>query len=1105
MARKKSKKEELDTKNPIEKPKPLAKAKTSKSNKSSEKKGKLTVSQRERDEIDAVIDAFWAFVGKIKDAPRHLMVIGFVITLIGASFSGWAQELAGREKAGYWYAFTESDEELNRGLDGMYSNYAPEDSIKIEGVISEIEYFGLLDDCSETDSSNRELCEKYPVIHSDLGIIETETYKTLERHDIEYLFPSHISSDFNESKSDINFASDERYTQISGDSGIYFEKQDISAAVFTDVVFENILFSHVDFTDTFFVDCTFNQVSFYNVTFTKSVFSNSSFDVVLFNNVSLNSSRFENSHLDHFSVKESKFNNTNFDKTSIRASKWSYSSLENGIFQRSSMDIVIFRSLNVNDFIMVLSTIKNNIDAPETANFNFTMIKIDDIEIRVPGNVVSQYPVGAQLHFGEIFCLKCDEAEIKLGGLSAGDPGAKGGWLEGDITGEGFRLSPSTNFSLNLNHEYIVIDNVDIKTTIWWNILFDAIAFLGFGILVYAIGGKATVMGLLKFFSPFIMTAGFFSVMYVTMSQKDFLNLSRLMVVYFVPPFGKGTVIPGGIALGLDPWVLAIATAFVDIAVGVFLTWNFDLAKKIPFIGSGITRIQEKGKTMLTSLPWLERASVTGIIAFVMFPFQGSGAVGGTILGRAIGISPNKNLAAVSIGAVSGSFLLSASIVYGLGVLAVLAPIQIAVAVLFTGLLIAIYFTYQHWDDINLEDVTQSLGLHKEGLIGAQLSAAGGMVGSAGGTVLNVAGDTGKMITKRTGALVGSLVGTFTDEKYDFVDENKPIESESGVLAATPQDKAKRTVIVTGGAGFIGSHLVDRLVKRDEHVVVLDNFSSGELEFLYESIEEITLIDIDLLKDNFDDYLKGAKIVYHLAANPEVQLGITKPEVMQEQNVDVTERVLKAMKRTGCDRIVFTSTSTVYGDAKKIPTPENAALKPISAYGSSKLDAEKLIETYCKEEGFRGVSYRFANCVGPRSNHGVTYDFVHKLKAESEVLEILGDGTQHKSYFHVEDCISAVLAKNPGELCGKGEFVALNVGSKDAIDVVTLANQVCKAMKLKDVGYKFTGGVDGGRGWKGDVKKMRLDIKAMKSHGWSPNYTSRKAILETAKWLDDNY
>ena len=124
----------------------------------------------------------------------------------------------------------------------------------------------------------------------------------------------------------------------------------------------------------------------------------------------------------------------------------------------------------------------------------------------------------------------------------------------------------------------------------------------------------------------------------------------------------------------------------------------------------------------------------------------------------------------------------------------------------------------------------------------------------------------------------------------------------------------------TGGAGFIGSHLVDRLVKRDEHVVVLDNFSSGELEFLFESIENITVVDVDLLKDDFDEYLKGAKIVYHLAANPEVQLGITKPEVMQELNVDVTERVLEAMKRTGCSRIVFTSTSTVYGDAKT-PTP----------------------------------------------------------------------------------------------------------------------------------------------------------------------------------------
>ena len=1123
MPRKKAEKKAAPKKTATKKEKVQAKAKTTPKKGAAKAKGRLVVSQHEKDEIDAVIDTFWSFVDLLKKAPRHLMIIGLITTLIGASFAGWAQELIGEEKAGYWYAFTESDDELNRNLDGMYPNYSPGDSVKIEGVITEIEYFGAMDDCSDVSLSEPELCEKYPIIHDDFEEpIETESYTKLQLQTTDFLFPSDISSEFNESELDINFASDEKYkpeASIDGEDtslGIYFENEVVSAAVFTDVVFENILFSNITFRDSFFVDCEFNQVSFYDVTFTKSVFSNSSFDGVLFNNVSIESSRFENGHLERFLVKESEFNNTNFDKTDIRASKWSYSSLENGVFQRSSMDIVIFRSLHVNDFIMVLSTIKNNVDVPNTANFDFTMIELGETEIRIPGDVVSQYPVGAQLHFGEIFCLRCDEAEIKLGGFNAGTAGTEGGWIGGDVQGEGFRISQNTNFSLDLNHEYIEIDNEHIKTTIWWNLLFNSIAFLGFGILVFAIGGKDTIMGLFKFFSPFLMTAGFFSLMFITMSQKDFLNLSRLMVVYFVPPFGKGTVIPGGIALGLNPWALAVATAFVDIAVGVFLTWNFDLAKKIPFIGSGITRIQNKGKAMLTSLPWLERASVTGIIVFVMFPFQGSGAVGGTILGRAIGLSPNKNLTAVSVGAVSGSFLLSASVVYGLGVLAVLAPIQVAVAVLFAGLLVAIYFTYQHWDEISMDEVTQSLGLHKEGIIGAPLTAAGGMVGTAGETVLKVAGDTGKtvvsaadntgkMISKTTGDLVGGFLGSFTDDRHDFADPNKPMELESGVLVSMPEDGAKNTVVVTGGAGFIGSHLVDRLVKRDEHVMVLDNFSSGQLEFLYESVEDITVIDIDLLKDDFEKYLTGAKIVYHLAANPEVQLGITKPEVMQEQNVDVTERVLEAMKNTGCDRIVFTSTSTVYGDAKKIPTPETAELKPISAYGSSKLDAEKLIEKYCEEHNFRGVSYRFANCVGPRSNHGVTYDFVNKLKKKPEELEILGDGKQHKSYFHVEDCISGMLAKAPGELCEKGEFVALNVGSKDAISVVTLANEVCKALKLKDVDYKFTGGIDGGRGWKGDVKKMRLDIKQLKSHGWDPQYTSRKAINETAKWLDENY
>jgi UDP-glucose 4-epimerase len=525
--------------------------------------------------------------------------------------------------------------------------------------------------------------------------------------------------------------------------------------------------------------------------------------------------------------------------------------------------------------------------------------------------------------------------------------------------------------------------------------------------------------------------------------------------------------------------------------------------------------MQAKGKSILESMPWVERLTFFGIVVFVMIPFQGSGAFAGTILGRSVGLSTISNIIAVGAGALIGSVIIALSIMYGLGFLSYLGPIQLAAFIILIMIGLTILVIYRHWDELSMDEFTQTLGLHRDGVIGAPLTAAGELMGTAGGSVMKAAGDTGKsvmgvagntgkIITKRTGELVGSLVGSFTDDKYDYIDTSDPMELDSGVLVPVAASTKRRRIVVTGGAGFIGSHLVDRLVKREEDVIVLDNFSSGDLEFLYDSIEDITLVDIDLLTGNFDEYLKDVKIVYHLAANPEVQVGITKPEVMQEQNVDVTQKVLDAMKRTGCDRIVFTSTSAVYGDAEVIPTPEDTNLKPISAYGSSKSDAEKLIEKYCDEYQFRGVSYRFANCVGPRSNHGVTFDFVNKLRDNPKELEILGDGEQHKSYFHVDDCVSAMLAKTPGELCTKGEFVALNVGSKDAIDVKTLANEVCKTMKLKDVDYKFTGGVDGGRGWKGDVKKMRLDIKRMKSHGWNPQYTSRKAIGDTAKWLDEN-
>ena len=1046
-----------------------------------DKKGKLVVSQRERDEIDAVVDTVWSFVYALRNAwdnSRSILIAGIIIGLLGVSFSGWGQEVVGLEQSGIWYAITENPNDLVVNSYGKFFKYSPGDDIRIEGKLTEIRYFGDIEN------------GLYPIPPSGLdpAVAPGDSYKLLNDGTNEMLFSS---SSGNNSEMNINFASGLEFKRV------HFSNTNLSAAVFTEVHFEDVLFTNFSFRDSFFIDCSFKRVTFANVDFSESVLSNVTFDAVLFNNVTMESNRIEKSEFSTFLVRYSNFTSITFDRTDIVGSKWSQSVLQDGIFQRSTIDVVIFRDLKVIDFYLIDSRITHNLDVTGTYTFDHTFIELGDATVIVPGNVESEYATGAQLYFGK--------AKVKLGGEASGTAYSTGGWLPGSVTGNGFQPANLGNLSIDLNYEYIYSNPEDIQLTFWWNIVFDCIVVLGLGILIYAIGGPGAMLGLFKFLSPFIMTGIFFVVMFVSMGQKEFLILSQLMLVYFIPPFGKGTVIPLGIAGGVDPWAIAICTAFVDIAVGVFLTWNFDLAKKIPFIGSGINRIQLKGTAMLKDLPWLERASFVGIVAFVMFPFQGSGAVGGTILGRAIGLSPNRNLSAVSIGAISGSLILSASVVYGLGVLAILAPLQIAVSVMFIGLCLVIYYLYQHWEEIRLDEVSQSLGLHKDGLIGSPINAGVGAIGAAGGNVLDAAGKTGKLITKTTGDFVGSLVGSFADDKSDYADNTVPTELDSGVLVSLASKSIKRRVVVTGGAGFIGSHLVDRLVKRDEEVIVLDNFSSGDLDFLGNSVENITLIDIDLLNEDFAGYLENAKVVYHLAANPEVQLGITKPEIMQEQNVDVTEKVLKAMKLAGCDNIVFTSTSTVYGDAEKIPTPEDAKLNPISAYGTSKLDAEKLIEKYCQENNFRGISYRFANCVGPRSNHGVTFDFVNKLKKNGKTLEILGDGKQNKSYFHVEDCISAMLNKAPGELCEKGETVALNVGSKDAIDVITLADQVCKAMNLDDVEYSFTGGVDGGRGWKGDVKVMKLDIKALMKHGWAPQYTSRKAIKDTAKWLNKNY
>ncbi len=300
-------------------------------------------------------------------------------------------------------------------------------------------------------------------------------------------------------------------------------------------------------------------------------------------------------------------------------------------------------------------------------------------------------------------------------------------------------------------------------------------------------------------------------------------------------------------------------------------------------------------------------------------------------------------------------------------------------------------------------------------------------------------------------------------------------------------------IMITGGAGFIGSHFVEELEKHNE-VVVYDNFSSGKKEFLAGRKVEILegdILDFKKLNDSFRDI----DIVYHFAADPDVKSSYSEPMKSFEINVIGTQNVLEASRLNDIKTIVFASSSTVYGDTRNIPTPETEQIKPISNYGATKSASENMIMSYSYLYGIKGIMLRYANIIGPRLTHGVIYDFYNKLKKNPAELEILGDGKQKKSYLHVKDCVQASI------LCaekGKKPFDIFNIGSEEQISVVGIADAICEEMGLKNVEYKFTGG---DRGWKGDVPVMMLDISKIKSLGWVPSKSINQSIRDTVRWI----
>ena len=310
-------------------------------------------------------------------------------------------------------------------------------------------------------------------------------------------------------------------------------------------------------------------------------------------------------------------------------------------------------------------------------------------------------------------------------------------------------------------------------------------------------------------------------------------------------------------------------------------------------------------------------------------------------------------------------------------------------------------------------------------------------------------------------------------------------------------------VCITGGAGFIGSNLADRLISAGAHVVVVDNFQTGRLSFIGHLFDNprFSLVEGDVLdQDVLARAMTGCDWVFHLQANADVRHGFEHPTLDLEQNTLATSGVLEAMRATGVSRIVFSSTGSVYGEPEVFPTPEDAPF-PVqtSLYGASKLACEGLIEAYAAGYGFVGVVCRFVSILGERYTHGHVIDFYRALRRDPTQLRVLGDGKQEKSYLYVQDCISAMLVAADHHESEPGSHV-YNLGTDETIIVDDSIRVITSHLDARPR-IDHTGGR---RGWTGDSPLIRLDTSRIRRLGWAPMLTIREAITRTLAWFDEH-
>lgn len=308
--------------------------------------------------------------------------------------------------------------------------------------------------------------------------------------------------------------------------------------------------------------------------------------------------------------------------------------------------------------------------------------------------------------------------------------------------------------------------------------------------------------------------------------------------------------------------------------------------------------------------------------------------------------------------------------------------------------------------------------------------------------------------------------------------------------------------LVTGGAGYIGSHIVDRLLLNGHQVVALDNLSTGQSKFMENAsrYSNFTFVCRDILHfAEIVDEFRDIDAVFHFAANADVKNGWKQPQKDLEENIIGTSNVLEAMRENGCKNIIFASTSAVYGDPIEHPTSENTVFpKQTSFYGASKMAAEGFVSSYCEGYDFTGTAFRFVTVLGQRYPHGFVYDWVKRLRDNPKELKIFGDGTAIKSSLNIRDCVDAIMLLGlHRETTG---YEVYNIGTEETYTVKEAAHWVCDELKINpNLNFGNTK-----RGWPGDSVHLHLDISKAKVAGWTPKYGVEATVRETARWVNSN-